>query len=143
MAEVLQSIQRVTDLMGEISNASDEQSAGVAQVGQAMSQMDQVTQQNAALVEESAAAASSLKSQAQRLVQAVAIFRLGDQDGAAQQPRLQTPLPASVPTRAATASALAPARPAPARPAAGARHASPARLAAAKPSAESQDWTSF
>lgn len=129
--------------MGEISNASDEQSAGVAQVGQAMSQMDQVTQQNAALVEESAAAASSLKSQAQRLVQAVAIFRLGDQDGAAQQPRLQAPLPASVPTRAATASALAPARPAPARPAAGARPASPARLAAAKPSAESQDWTSF
>ena len=142
MAEVLQSIQRVTDLMGEISNASDEQSAGVAQVGQAMSQMDQVTQQNASLVE-SAAAASSLKSQAQRLVQAVAIFRLGDQGGAAQQPRLQAPLPASVPTRAATASALAPARPAPARPAAGARPASPARLAAAKPSAESQDWTSF
>ncbi|MXN30807.1 methyl-accepting chemotaxis protein [Delftia sp. CH05] len=143
MAEVLQSIQRVTDLMGEISNASDEQSAGVAQVGQAMSQMDQVTQQNASLVEESAAAASSLKAQAQRLVQAVAIFRLGDQGGAAQQPRLQAPLPASVPTRAATASALAPARPAPARPAAGARSASPARLAATKPSAESQDWTSF
>ena len=140
MAEVLQSIQRVTDLMGEISNASDEQSAGVAQVGQAMSQMDQVTQQNASLVEESAAAASSLKSQAQRLVQAVAIFRLGDQGGAAQQ-RVAAPL-ASVPTRAATASALAPARPAPARPAWRALQALHAWLPA-KPSAESQDWTSY
>ena len=151
MAEVLQSIQRVTDLMGEISNASDEQSAGVAQVGQAMSQMDQVTQQNAALVEESAAAASSLKSQAQRLVQAVAIFRLGHQGNAPQQPGFQAPLPASVPMRAATASALAPAKPArapasapaPVRTAAAARTSPPARIAAASPPAESQDWTSF
>ena len=137
--------------MGEISNASDEQSAGVAQVGQAMSQMDQVTQQNAALVEESAAAASSLKSQAQRLVQAVAIFRLGHQGTVPQQSGFQAPLPASVPMRAATASALAPAKPArapasapaPVRTAAAARTSPPARIAAASPPAESQDWTSF
>jgi len=76
MAEVVSSIQRVTDIMGEISSASAEQSSGVAQVGEAVTQMDQATQQNAALVEEMAAAASSLRSQATDLVQAVAVFRL-------------------------------------------------------------------
>jgi methyl-accepting chemotaxis protein len=75
MSEVVNSIKRVTDIMGEISAASTEQSAGVAQVGEAVSQMDQATQQNAALVEQSAAAAESLKQQAQMLVQAVAVFR--------------------------------------------------------------------
>ena len=78
MTEVVSSIRRVTDLMGEISAASTEQSQGVAQVGEAVTQMDQATQQNAALVEEMAAAASSLKSQAQELVQTVALFKLGD-----------------------------------------------------------------
>jgi hypothetical protein len=76
------SIRRVTDIMGEISAASSEQSQGVAQVGDAVTQMDQVTQQNAALVEEMAAAASSLKSQAQDLVQTVAVFKLGVGDAA-------------------------------------------------------------
>ncbi len=80
MQEVVQSIRRVTDIMGEISSASVEQSSGVAQVGEAVSQMDQATQQNAALVEESAAAAESLKTQAQQLVQAVAVFRLSHGD---------------------------------------------------------------
>ena len=78
MTEVVSSIKRVTDIMGEISAASNEQALGVAQVGEAVTQMDQTTQQNAALVEEMAAAASSLKSQAQELVQAVAVFQLGD-----------------------------------------------------------------
>ncbi len=76
MTEVVDSIKRVTDLMGEISAASSEQSAGVLEMGEAVSQMDQVTQQNAALVEQMAAAASGLRSQAQELVQAVAVFRL-------------------------------------------------------------------
>ncbi|WP_284617170.1 methyl-accepting chemotaxis protein [Aquabacterium humicola] len=76
MDEVAAAIRRVTDLMGEISAASHEQSTGVAQVGEAVGQMDQATQQNAALVEQSAAAAESLKLQAERLVQAVAVFRL-------------------------------------------------------------------
>ena len=80
MAEVVNSIKRVTDIMGEISAASAEQSAGVAQVGEAITQMDQVTQQNAALVEESAAAAESLKSQAQQLVSAVSVFKLGQDE---------------------------------------------------------------
>jgi methyl-accepting chemotaxis protein len=76
MGEVVLSIQRVTTLMGEISAASHEQSLGVGQVGEAVMQMDQATQQNAALVEEMSAAASSLKSQALGLVQTVAVFKL-------------------------------------------------------------------
>jgi len=76
MTEVVGAIQRVTDIMGEISSASSEQSAGVAQVGQAVERMDQTTQQNAALVEQSAAAADSLRQQAEQLVQAVAVFKL-------------------------------------------------------------------
>jgi methyl-accepting chemotaxis protein len=76
MAEVVSSIRRVTDIMGEISAASSEQSLGVSQVGEAVTQMDQVTQQNAALVEEMAAAAGSLKVQAQELVQVVGVFKL-------------------------------------------------------------------
>jgi methyl-accepting chemotaxis protein-1 (serine sensor receptor) len=89
MQEVVSSIRRVTDIMGEISAASNEQSQGVSQVGDAVTQMDQVTQQNAALVEEMAAAASSLRSQAQELVQTVAVFKLG----AGDSQRSSTPLP--------------------------------------------------
>jgi methyl-accepting chemotaxis protein len=80
MTEVVGSIRRVTDIMGEISSASNEQSLGVSQIGEAVTQMDQVTQQNAALVEQMAAAASGLKSQAQDLVQNVAIFKLNAND---------------------------------------------------------------
>jgi methyl-accepting chemotaxis protein len=76
MGEIVTSIERVRDIVAEISSASVEQSSGVQQVGQAVTQMDQATQQNAALVEESAAAAESLKTQAQALVQAVSVFRL-------------------------------------------------------------------
>jgi methyl-accepting chemotaxis protein-1 (serine sensor receptor) len=76
MTEIVSSIARVTDIMGEISAASSEQSSGVGQIGEAISHMDQATQQNAALVEESAAAAESLKEQAHQLVQAVAVFTL-------------------------------------------------------------------
>jgi len=85
MKEVVGSISRVADIMGEISAASQEQSLGVGQVGEAVSHMDQATQQNAALVEEMAAAASSLKSQAQELVQIVATFRLAGDAGARQE----------------------------------------------------------
>ena len=76
MDEVVRSIKRVADIMGEITAASAEQSAGVSQVGEAVAQMDRNTQQNAALVEESAAAAESLKCQAQKLVDTVAAFKL-------------------------------------------------------------------
>jgi methyl-accepting chemotaxis protein len=77
MQEVVVSIRRVADMMGSISLASNEQSLGVGQVGDAVTHMDQVTQQNAALVEEMAAAASALKAQAQDLVHTVAVFKLG------------------------------------------------------------------
>jgi methyl-accepting chemotaxis protein len=76
MTEVVSSIRRVTDIMGEITAASSEQSVGIAQISDAVTQMDQTTQQNSALVEESAAAAESLKAQALQLVQAVAVFKL-------------------------------------------------------------------
>lgn len=76
MSDVVNSIRRVTDIVGEITVASAEQAQGVSEVGQAISRMDQTTQQNAALVEESAAAADSLRQQADKLVQAVDTFRL-------------------------------------------------------------------
>ena len=76
MRDVVDSIRRVSTLMGEISVASNEQSQGVAQVGQAVGDIDRSTQQNAALVEESAAAAASLQQQAQRLRDAVSVFRV-------------------------------------------------------------------
>ena len=78
MTEVVDSIRRVTHIMGEISAASNEQALGVVQVGEAITHMDQATQQNAALVEQMAAAASSLKSQADDLVHVVDAFKLGE-----------------------------------------------------------------
>ena len=78
MTEVVTAIRRVTDIMGEISAASSEQSQDMGQIGEAVAQMDQTTQRNAALVEEMAAAASSLSSQSQALVEAVAVFKLSD-----------------------------------------------------------------
>ncbi|MET3120298.1 methyl-accepting chemotaxis protein [Undibacterium sp. GrIS 1.8] len=92
MTEIVGSIRRVTDIVGEISAASAEQSQGVEQIGEALTQMDTVTQQNAALVEEMAAAATSLQSQAQDLVGTVAIFKLGTQ-GASQAMRKQALVP--------------------------------------------------
>ena len=81
MQEVVEAIQRVTDIMGEISAASREQSAGVQQIGMAVTQMDHTTQQNSAQVEEMAAAAASLHDQAEELVQTVAVFKVGAEDG--------------------------------------------------------------
>jgi methyl-accepting chemotaxis protein len=76
MTEIVASVQRVTDIIGEITAASSEQSDGIGQVNTAVTQLDQMTQQNAALVEQSAAAAESLKAQADRLGAVVAAFRL-------------------------------------------------------------------
>jgi hypothetical protein len=78
MEDIVQQVQQVADLIGRISAATHEQTEGIAHVGDAVQQLDQVTQQNAALVEQSAAAAESLKQQAQRLVEAVGVFRLGE-----------------------------------------------------------------
>jgi aerotaxis receptor len=76
MNEIVGSVQKVTNIIGQITNASHEQSTGINEVNQAVSQLDQMTQQNAALVEQSAAAAESLKDQANRLNEAIAIFKL-------------------------------------------------------------------
>ncbi|WP_338440538.1 methyl-accepting chemotaxis protein, partial [uncultured Aquabacterium sp.] len=79
MVEILTSVKRVSDIIGEISAASTEQSQGIGSVNVSVTQLDQMTQQNAALVEESAAAAESLKEQATRLASAVSAFKLGTQ----------------------------------------------------------------
>ena len=78
MDEIVVNVRRVTDIMNEITSASQDQTSGIDQVNQAVGQMDQVTQSNAALVEEAAAAAQSLEHQAKGLVQAVSVFKLGE-----------------------------------------------------------------
>ncbi|MCC7705932.1 HAMP domain-containing protein [Janthinobacterium sp. GW460P] len=85
MQDIVVSVQRVADLMGEIASASQEQSQGIAQVNATVTQMDDATQQNAALVEEAAAAAQSLQDQAGRLAQVVSVFKLEETGHAAQQ----------------------------------------------------------
>jgi methyl-accepting chemotaxis protein len=77
MTDIVSQVRRVNDMLGEITAATSEQTIGIGQVSDAVTQLDQVTQQNAALVEESAAAAESLKQQAARLVDAVAVFKTG------------------------------------------------------------------
>ncbi|OYU43520.1 MAG: hypothetical protein CFE44_17925 [Burkholderiales bacterium PBB4] len=154
MTEVVASIRRVTDIMGEISAASNEQALGVQQVGQAVGQMDQTTQQNAALVEEMAAAASSLKSQAQDLVQVVATFKLSGKE----QGSLRTPSPAptlniarSSPKAAARAPSLTTAArkalPAKTAPAAAPKSLASTPKAATRPAktatTNDEDWETF
>ncbi|EOC1347927.1 methyl-accepting chemotaxis protein II [Cronobacter turicensis] len=102
MHEIVGAVTRVTDIMGEIASASDEQSRGIDQVALAVSEMDRVTQQNASLVQQSAAAASALEDQASRLSQAVAAFRLAS--ARANAPRRE---PAAAPVSASPALAVA------------------------------------
>ena len=84
MDDVVTSFQKVANLVTDIANASREQSSGIEQVTQAVGQMDEVTQQNAALVEEAAAAAESLEEQARALVQSVGMFKLNEEGGSLQ-----------------------------------------------------------
>jgi methyl-accepting chemotaxis protein len=130
MQEIVTQVRRVSDLIGEISAASAEQSQGISQVGEAVTQLDQVTQQNAALVEESAAAADSLKHQAARLAEVVSVFKLDAH--------------AVVRPVAAPVTAQRPATPAAPRPPASVKSAKPAaapRIAAKETSDEG--WSSF
>jgi methyl-accepting chemotaxis protein-2 (aspartate sensor receptor) len=106
MNDIVNAVTRVTDIMGEIASASDEQSRGIDQVALAVSEMDRVTQQNAALVQESAAAAAALEDQASRLKMAVSAFRLAslaaktvDSHAMYRAPAAAT---AATPTRTAT-----------------------------------------
>ncbi len=100
MGEIVASVQRVTDIMADISAASQEQSSGIEQVNQAVVQMDETTQQNAALVEEASAAARSMEEQANLLAEAVSVFRTGAATAAA----------AVRPALAAVAATVAPVR---------------------------------
>ncbi|UWE14609.1 methyl-accepting chemotaxis protein [Herbaspirillum huttiense] len=143
MTEVVASVRRVTDVVSEITAASSEQSNGIEQVNLAITQMDEVTQQNAALVEQAAAAAGSLQDQAAKLSELVSVFKLERAHAAAQaapvaarpaapspgpQPRLQ-------PKPAVRATAAAPALPAAPAPKAG--------KTAKAPSADEGDWEQF
>jgi ABC-type transporter Mla subunit MlaD len=152
MGEIVASVQRVSDIIGEISAAAAEQSSGISQVNGAVAQLDQMTQQNAALVEESAAAAESLKDQSRQLGDAVAAVRLGGHGSASHA----AAPPAKVLARhvihqagSAARKAPAPARKAaaPARPAASSAApsapTSAAAPSAATSSASTDEWESF
>ena len=142
MTEVVDSIRRVTDIMGEISAASTEQANGVASVGQAVSEMDQATQQNAALVEQMAAAAGSLNTQAQDLVQTVAVFK---GTAGAHPPRAAAPVRHAPAPRQALASR--PKSVAPKAPSLQLRHAAAPKAvtppAAAAATGGADDWETF
>ncbi|MER5028581.1 methyl-accepting chemotaxis protein [Pantoea anthophila] len=105
MNDIVSAVTRVTDIMGEIASASDEQSRGIDQVGEAVTEMDRVTQQNASLVEESAAAAASLEDQASRLSQSVSLFKIR-RDAAPQTLTKHVPIAAPVTTLPASRKAL-------------------------------------
>ncbi|AXE98275.1 methyl-accepting chemotaxis protein [Paraburkholderia hospita] len=147
MTEIISAVQRVTDIMGEIAAASEEQSSGIDQVARAVTQMDEVTQQNAALVEEAAAAASSLEEQAAKLRTTVSVFQVDDAGGAfaATPAKRATRHAAPVSARRRVAPSMPAVNPALAAPAAASASA-PARAAAApqKVAATSDaDWETF
>jgi methyl-accepting chemotaxis protein len=118
MEEIVQSVRRVTDLIGEITAASQEQTAGIEQVNQAISHMDQATQQNAALVEEAAAASSAMQDQATNLTRVVSVFKLDAETTAMaatatfNSPQARTTLPAVQSSRRESAIPAPQARPA-------------------------------
>jgi len=105
MNDIVSAVTRVTDIMGEIASASDEQSRGIDQVGEAVTEMDRVTQQNASLVEESAAAAASLEDQASRLSQSVSLFKIR-RDAAPQTLTKHVPIAAPATALPASRKAL-------------------------------------
>jgi methyl-accepting chemotaxis protein len=139
MTEIVDSVKRVTDIMGEITAASQEQTAGIEQINQAITQMDEVTQQNAALVEEAAAAAESLQDQAANLSQVVSIFRTSGTHGMT----MAQPAPARAKEKAALAQRTKKALPSRASPSrsVAAPAAAPSRVAVA--AAGGGDWEEF
>jgi methyl-accepting chemotaxis protein len=147
MQEIMASVQRVSDTIGEITAASSEQSEGIGQVNIAVTQLDQMTQQNAALVEQSAAAAESLKGQAGTLTSLVATFKV-DAGSVAPPMPVHAPAPAARPATMPTltkavARPVPAARPAAARPAAAAKPVGAAAPAAAPAKAPDGDWETF
>jgi methyl-accepting chemotaxis protein len=131
MDEIVASVKRVTDIMGEITAASQEQTSGIEQINQAINQMDEVTQQNASLVEEAAAASQAMQDQASSLAQAVSVFKLSGNQTLANAPVRVTVKERSV----VLASKQAPAKRA---------VAAPERKRIANPTAASGgEWTEF
>ncbi|MFG6466491.1 methyl-accepting chemotaxis protein [Pelomonas baiyunensis] len=152
MTEIVASVQRVTDIIGEISAAAREQSEGIASVNGSVVQLDQMTQQNAALVEESAAAAESLREQSGRMTEVIGVFKLAAGAGprsytakAPAAPRAAAPKPAAAPKASAPKAAAPKAAPAAARPAARTEATSAPAPAprAATPATEEGDWETF
>ncbi|WP_270174190.1 methyl-accepting chemotaxis protein [Diaphorobacter sp. ED-3] len=147
MQDIVHSVRRVSDLIGEITASSTEQRDGIGQVNQAVANLDQMTQQNAALVEESSAAAAALHEQAQRLAQVVAVFNVGN--GAVAAPRSPARVappavaPAPVKTPAATPARATLAKPTPTK--AAAKVSTPQIAPAKTPAASDADgeWESF
>ncbi len=153
MSEIVGSVQRVSDIIGEITAAAGEQSDGIGQVNTAVAQLDQMTQQNAALVEESAAAAESLKDQAKRLAEVVQVFRLEASAAAYTAAPMASvapavtsrPTPQTRPTPAAAARPKTPAAPQAATPRAPVtpKRAAAAPAPAAATATAEGDWESF
>ena len=150
MQEIVTSIRRVADIVGEIASASHEQSVGIAQINQAVTQLDGVTQQNAALVEETSAASSALQEQAHELARLAASFKLGDTSGLTRLPaakvRAHTAAAIKGPNRRAIGSAKGASPQGTATKAAALRSAAPKPLAAPAPKAAAnseQEWETF
>ncbi|MDM4768501.1 methyl-accepting chemotaxis protein [Pelomonas sp. SE-A7] len=159
MQEIVASVGRVSDMIGEIAASATEQRDGIAQVNVAVTELDKMTQQNAALVEQSAAAATSMREQAQRLAEVVSVFKLGS---GSYNPSARAPSPVAAPKPAMTHKPASPAaKPTAAKPAAtpvsrppaAAPKAPPKKLTAPppaptpgpapKPPAEDGDWETF
>ena len=127
MNEIVQAVKRVTDIMAEIAAASGEQSAGIEQVNQAIAQIDEVTQQNAALVEEAAAATELMQEQAGALVHAVSVFKLEAGKASVQRAVAQPAAKQAVAQRAVSHAAAR----------------SPRKLAGKAPEDRDGDWKEF
>jgi len=131
MEEIVNAVKRVTDIMSEISAASNEQSQGIEQVNQAITQMDEVTQQNAALVEEAAAAAESLEEESQSLTRSVSVFKM---DNSYNTPKTHTSAPRQV---------KAMPKHAPAKKPVAVSKISPPKLAAKAAKTDGEEWEEF
>jgi methyl-accepting chemotaxis protein len=146
MGEIVQQVKRVSDLIGEITSSTLEQSNGIGQVNQAVTQLDQMTQQNAALVEQSAAAAQSLRDQADTLAQAVSVFKLSHGQTqaviASAQSAAKTSVHAAPPTPKAGAKPMRASPPATSRRPAPVA-ATPKPAASSANASESTDWQEF
>ena len=141
MEEIVNAVKRVTDIMAEISAASNEQSTGIEQINQAITQMDEVTQSNAALVEEAAAAAESLEDEAQHLSQSVSVFKLDDSSSAQPQARRAPAARPAAPHPAPPAHKPAPKHGQQATPAK--RLADKPKVLAKKEGGEEKEWAEF